>query len=594
MPAGGAMRSRGIWLALGCALILLLVAALWLGPLTGTQADRGALTTTTPASTIDAGGRPSARAEGPVLVWVWSTPEDCGELRVNNLNDPHVALCGGPRWSAQFTAEELQTLAGYVARYAPFSATIGPTADGTPSSARLEFAGRGGREPTPDEQAEVASWARKVSDRLVWEDGRRRAELGARLALALRLRVWPDAISTLEVEPTTWPDACLGIDVSWRDCAPGPVAGYRVTLEYAGDEYVYHADVRGLTWLGEHRAAPPPATVAPTAEPTDLPVATETATPQPEPTSAPAHTPTTVPTHPPTVAPTDTPTAVPTPTPSPEPAPPGHWRAEYYDNPDLRGDPVYVAYEPTLSHVWGPGSPAPSVPPDYFSARWSRTIHFEAGRYEFRLEADDGVRLWVAGKLLIDRWYGGHRVDVVSARDVPEGEHEVVVEYFELEADARIHLSWECVDPSPEPERPVAATEEWHAEYFTGLDLAGPPVLVRTEPQVAFDWADGAPHPELLNEGFSARYTREVHLEPGRYRLTAVAQGAVRVYVDDALVIDAWTADVHPVLVRDVTLGGRHTVRVEYHTGAGRAALQVGWACLGQGRSVEATLTPEA
>ena len=58
---------------------------------------------------------------------------------------------------------------------------------------------------------------------------------------------------------------------------------------------------------------------------------------------------------------------------------PNEWRGEYYNNPNLQGQPVMVRNDPSVNFDWGYGSPAPNIPVDYFSARWTRSFNFDAG-----------------------------------------------------------------------------------------------------------------------------------------------------------------------------------------------------------------------
>ena len=53
----------------------------------------------------------------------------------------------------------------------------------------------------------------------------------------------------------------------------------------------------------------------------------------------------------------------------------------------------------------GLGSPHSSIGVDSFSVRWSCLIRPKiSDTYTFYMLADDGVRLWVDGQLLIDKW----------------------------------------------------------------------------------------------------------------------------------------------------------------------------------------------
>lgn len=78
--------------------------------------------------------------------------------------------------------------------------------------------------------------------------------------------------------------------------------------------------------------------------------------------------------------------------------------ANYFNNLTLSGAPALVRNE-VVDFNWGSGSPGSGVNSDNFSARWSGTLVATAsGSYRFQTVADDGVRLWVNGAPIIDRW----------------------------------------------------------------------------------------------------------------------------------------------------------------------------------------------
>ena len=122
-----------------------------------------------------------------------------------------------------------------------------------------------------------------------------------------------------------------------------------------------------------------------------------------------------------------------------EPADP--WSVSYFDNVDLSGEPVLTRIETALDHNWGMGSPGAGVPSDYFSARWTQPLYFSAGTYRFTTYSDDGVRLWVDGRLLVDSWrpMRGYRSATVW---LSEGTHDVRMEYFERTGVALARLTW--------------------------------------------------------------------------------------------------------------------------------------------------------
>jgi WD40 repeat protein len=130
------------------------------------------------------------------------------------------------------------------------------------------------------------------------------------------------------------------------------------------------------------------------------------------------------------------------PPPAEAPEGPNGLRAELFADPYLRRC-VKVRYDAQVNFDWGEGSPDPLVPGDFFSVRWTGWLKApKPGRYTLRLEADDGARLWLDGRLLIDLWQGGvpksHGVEV----ELTERPHEIRVEYFELTVTASVRLSW--------------------------------------------------------------------------------------------------------------------------------------------------------
>jgi hypothetical protein len=121
----------------------------------------------------------------------------------------------------------------------------------------------------------------------------------------------------------------------------------------------------------------------------------------------------------------------------------GGWYAEYFPNRDLSGAPAVVRTEASVDFNWGAGSPDPQIPADNFSARWTQTLHLEAGNYEFTVGADDGVRLFVDGVLVINDWRQSAYATRRGSIELGAGTHTLRLEYFEQTGDAAVRLSWE-------------------------------------------------------------------------------------------------------------------------------------------------------
>ena len=121
------------------------------------------------------------------------------------------------------------------------------------------------------------------------------------------------------------------------------------------------------------------------------------------------------------------------------------WTAEYFSNRSLSGSPAAVdAGEETIFYDWGLGKPKKALPSgDNFSIRWTGDRYFHSGCYRFKVFADDGVRLWVDGELLVDEWVDGRGEHSAPLKYLSSGYHHVVVEYYEHVGEAEIRFWWE-------------------------------------------------------------------------------------------------------------------------------------------------------
>jgi hypothetical protein len=118
-------------------------------------------------------------------------------------------------------------------------------------------------------------------------------------------------------------------------------------------------------------------------------------------------------------------------------------RATYFANMDLTGATV-SRIDPTVNFNWGSGAPAGGIGPDRFSARWAGQVQaVESGTYTFRTNSDDGVRLWVDGRLLVDHWtdhaptYDTGTITLQAGR-----RYAITLEYYENGGGAVMQLEW--------------------------------------------------------------------------------------------------------------------------------------------------------
>lgn len=119
------------------------------------------------------------------------------------------------------------------------------------------------------------------------------------------------------------------------------------------------------------------------------------------------------------------------------------WKGEYFNNPDL-SDLKLVRFDPTINFDWGAQPPAPAIEPDTYSVRWTGKIKPGFSEiYTFCTITDDGVRLWVDGQLLINRWIELSSMENRADLYLRSGnEYEVRMEYYENGGWAKAILLW--------------------------------------------------------------------------------------------------------------------------------------------------------
>ncbi len=273
------------------------------------------------------------------------------------------------------------------------------------------------------------------------------------------------------------------------------------------------------------------------------------------------------------------------------------WQASYWTNPTLAGDPILTRDEANIAYNWGSGSPAPQVPADRFSARWSRYIYFDRESvYRFALASDDGARLFIDGQMVIDAWYDHTYKTFIADKRLAAGHHLVQVEYYDNVGAARVDFSWQdtAAPPPPTPAPPTATpvSDGWRGEYFNNRDLLGAAVLVRTDPAIDFNWGRGSPQPGRVNSDiFSVRWTQAVNLAPGSYQFRIGVDDGARVYVNNRRIIDQWRVQGFSSFTAEpIYLAGPTTIKVEYFEDQGDAAVQFSYVRLGD----QPTATPTA
>ena len=250
--------------------------------------------------------------------------------------------------------------------------------------------------------------------------------------------------------------------------------------------------------------------------------------------------------------------------------------AQYYDNTTFSGTPVLTRQDPNINFVWGDGSPDPALPTNGFSVRWTKTQHFGAGRYRFTAVADDGVRLYIDGRRVINQWAGPGERRVRLRLELGEGKHTIKMEYVE-HGGGRTRVA----QLGQRADQPTGTCPAQYWNMPPGVNA-----IPGTRPELARDEDDDRPR---LGRGLAGRRPRrqplrgrlDAHLElrPRRLRVRRHRRrrrAAVRRRRARDRQVDRPGADDLP---HDAALdGGPHKVVIEYYENGGGAVAQLGYA----------------
>jgi hypothetical protein len=235
---------------------------------------------------------------------------------------------------------------------------------------------------------------------------------------------------------------------------------------------------------------------------------------------------------------------------------------------------------------------------------WSGQVKPEfTEKYTFYTLADDGVRLWVNGKLLVNDWKDHGPTESQGSIDLQAGQkYDIVMEYFENQLGATAKLSWSSASRAKE----VIPTERLYpdlaAQNGTGNGLYGTyffddmfkdilnKTQRRTDDKVDFTWAaDGRPATAMASDAFSARWNGQVQPRySGVYTFYVEAQDGFRLWVDNQQIISSFVQGNTREKSASLPLAGgrKYNIRLELFDFRGTANIKLSWSSAGQAREV--------
>ena len=246
-------------------------------------------------------------------------------------------------------------------------------------------------------------------------------------------------------------------------------------------------------------------------------------------------------------------------------------KAEFFANENLSGTPALTRTDPRVDFEWNLISPAPEIPRTHFSARWTGTIEVPAsvGNVTLATVEDDGARVWIDGRLVIDAW-GPHAVTTSEAvAGLTAGRlHQVRIEYLQLDFDALLKLQWHSVKGNSATRVAWIPPGDW-IDAWTGGSISGPATVTNDVPlgQIPIYIKSGAvlplaPEMQFIGEKPWDPLTLDVYPRAGE-------TNAANLYEDDTLTTAYQRGEFRNTPITAVADDAAKTVRVTIGAAAG-------------------------
>jgi len=226
---------------------------------------------------------------------------------------------------------------------------------------------------------------------------------------------------------------------------------------------------------------------------------------------------------------------------------------------------------------------------DFFYIRWTGKIRIpKDGNYTFILESDDGSRLFIDGKQIIDH-NGLHAMEEKSGEaELKAGDHTIKIEFFENEVDAGCIFKWQppgsaketvparvLFHPSSAPAAAAESSAGLTGEYFDiGSSLEDfptipadkKPVVKRVDKTINFESTQEGFHGTQLVDFFYIRWTGKIHVpKDGKYTFFLESDDGSRLYIDGKQIVDHSGLHAMEEKSGEADLKeGKHTIKVEF------------------------------
>lgn len=281
----------------------------------------------------------------------------------------------------------------------------------------------------------------------------------------------------------------------------------------------------------------------------------------------------------------------------------------FYGDTQLK-DGVLARKDTSVNYNWGNQAPNTGlVANNWSSVVTSRVLAPTTGDYSIGVTYNDGVRVWLGGRKIMDDWTtwapcpndttgkcdNTLQVKKLSAKvHMEQGQlYNLRIEYYDVSAKGVLKLFWKMpnanageiipakyffTDYNPNPAHGTGTG--LLGMYYNGIDFSTYEFF-RKDPTVNFNWNLAAPQNTMTPDNFSAKWTGKVRPRFSEaYTFKVTAKDGVRLWVNNTLVIDQWHDVSQATLFSgqiNLGAGKLYPISLEYYNSQGAASVNLKW-----------------
>ncbi|MCK4796142.1 MAG: right-handed parallel beta-helix repeat-containing protein, partial [Spirochaetes bacterium] len=266
----------------------------------------------------------------------------------------------------------------------------------------------------------------------------------------------------------------------------------------------------------------------------------------------------------------------------------GGLKGSYYDSLNYSSH-IITRIDPGINFDWGYNMPDVSLGADYYSVKWKGKVKIDTSdTYTFYTISDDGVRLWINNRLLINEWHDQGAAEYSTSLYLTPGLYDIELNYYERGWAASAKLLWSS---SKITKQPIDHTHLYYhyigddhpqggliGHYFNNNDFTSF-AFTRIDPMIDFDWINDSPDSSIWNDTYSIRWTGQVKADYDEtYTFYTNSDDGVKLWIDGQLLINNWFDHGPTEYSASVQLSqGWHDIKIDYYENDWQSSAKLFW-----------------